>query len=335
VIAEKVIQQCTADGGLIHDIKLHVDQTGKYTFLGGLNLNFNVGEGFSVGTSSGWSASLDLTDAVGMMGKMAAFVLKPINFKYGTGIGESEGTNVSESTYLVSQIAGFDVELTGYERCAAIRLSDQAVQNLNSTWGDSRWMRAIGLSTADFSDVRVIQAFKRGAFVCEGGSRLKNPTVTVPEEYFYFTQHFTEGDMLDQADLYNHPWLFSLRGMRDFAMFVSRIRAQEIADLPEFLYHLTGTREPRMKGWALDHMRQAYQTVMPTFPGFYTLLDDGEPQIDSFSLDQVPRKLSKLDLDPLHELTHPRLMKENADTARPPELPAAEAAPEAAPWGTN
>src|SRR6185312_4619917 len=120
----------------------------------------NVGEGFSVGTSRGWSAGFDFGDLITTVGTagmrtVVSRILKPFSFKYGTGLSESQGTSVSESTYLVSQIAGFDVELTDYERCAAIRFSDDAIANIASRWGDSRFTRAIGLGTANFSDERV------------------------------------------------------------------------------------------------------------------------------------------------------------------------------------
>lgn len=323
---EVLMRECTGQNGLMHDIKLHVEQTGKYTFLGGLNLNFNVGEGFSVGTSSGWSGGLDITDLLGAgssavggtFGKVAGLVLKPISLKWGTGLSQSEGTSISESTYLVSQIAGFDVELSKYERCAAVRLSDVAADRLGNKF-DYGMLNKINMGI-DYSNNDVKTIIKGGLFVCEGASKTQNPPITVPEAYFYFTQHFTEGDMLDQADLYNHPWLLSLRGMRDFVMFVQKIRAQEIVDLPEFLYHLTGTNTPRVKAWALEHLKEAYMTVMPTFPGFYTLLDNGEARVDSFALEQVGKRLSKVDTDPLHEVNHPTLMKENADRVHPPKV---------------
>ncbi len=323
-IHEKIVDTCSSDGGLIHDIKLRVEKTGQYAFLGGLNLNLNVGEGFSVGTSTGWSAGMEITDFVGMVGKAGGAVIKPASLKVGTGLSSSEGTSISESTYLVSQIAGFDVELTQYERCAWVGLSSQSVQRLQNTWGDSRVTRAIGLGTANFSDTKVKAAFGRGIFVCEGATKNQNKPVTVPESYFYFTQHFTEGDMLDQADLYNHPWLFSLRGMRDFSTFVEKIRAQQLVNFPEFLYQVTGMSEARPKGWALEHLGDAYRNVTPTFPGFYTMLKPGEPSIDVFALQQAAKRnakseFSKVDRDPLREVNHTQvLLKQNLEKIKAP-----------------
>ena len=313
---EKLIEKCTSEEGLVHDIKLRVEQTGKYTFLGGLNLNLNVGEGFSVGTSTGWSAGFDLVDMVGgasgltgaSLLKTATNVMKPVSVKFGTGLSSSEGTSVSESTYLVSQIAGFDVELQNYERCAAIRLSDRSVDRLMGMWGS--WLtRKLGVAAIDNTSEASWNALKRGMFVCEGASRVNNKPRTVKESYFYFTQHFTEGDMLDQADLYNHPWLLGMRGMRDFSIFVTKIRAQELADLPEFLAHVTGLRKPRAKGWALEHLNAAFRNTMPTFPGFYTLLDRNEPSLDVFALEQAQKRLSKADDDKNKDIIRPKLLK--------------------------
>jgi hypothetical protein len=51
----------------------------------------------------------------------------------------------------------------------------------------------------------------RGIMVCDGTEQRPEKGIKMPESYYYFTQHFTEGDMLDQADLLNHPWLLQLR----------------------------------------------------------------------------------------------------------------------------
>ncbi|NJL24156.1 MAG: hypothetical protein HC902_02560, partial [Calothrix sp. SM1_5_4] len=290
-----LVDSCLKEGGLIHDVKLRVEQTGDYMFLGGLNLNVNVGESFSVGTSRSWSAGVELTDFIGAfkngkgdIGKLfgkgktggddkfsptgfASTLLKPFSLKWGQSLGESEGTNVSESTYLVSQIAKFDVELLSYEKCAVVRLSDQAVKRFaaaTASGGDLAVYGAIGIVGLDFSKEEVLGAVKRGLFVCEGDRRVNNKPRRVEEMYFYFTQHFTEGDMLDQADLYNHPWLLGLRGWRDFSIFLKKIRAQQVVDLPGLLKGLVGWSQPRELGWALEHMFNSYRNVLPSFPGF-------------------------------------------------------------------
>lgn len=323
-VKDKIVAECSYLG-LVHNVLLRVEQTGKYTFLGGLNLNFNVGEGFSVGTSSGWSAGFDFTDVVG--GPMAALAgsmgssavgkfsnaIKPVSVKWGTSMSSGEGTSISESTYLVSQIAGFDVELQDFERCAAIRLTPRAIERLLHRW-DNGFYRFFDLSVVNSKKSEVIKAVRRGLFVCEGATRTQNRPQTVKESYFYFTQHFTEGDMLDQADLYNNPWLYALRGMRDFSTFVRQIRAQEIADLGNFLYHVTNMREPRTKGWALEHLNNAYKNILPGLPGYYTVLNKSDGPGFGFVLEQARKPSDFKSSDPLvglGEVDHKTLMKQN------------------------
>jgi len=297
-----VLGECLADGGLIHDIKLQVGKTGNYTFLGGLNLNVNVGENFSFSQSASWSARLDITDFVGMgssltkassLGVMSS-ALKPVGMGYGVSSSSSEGTSVSESTYLVSQIARFSVDLLAYERCAVVRLSDQAVNSILEAWG----------GTVSRDDAKWNRILRRGYFVCEGNTRDSNPPRRVDEMYFYFTQHFTEGDMLDQNDLYNHPWLLGLRGARDFTMFVKKARTQEAVNLGEFVKHLVGMPTNRDMAWALQHMYKLYRNVLPTFPGFYTVLDTKEDIPGS-----LLQQLSRVGVDPMGEVIRPEVMR--------------------------
>lgn len=305
-LRESIGLSCVGEGGLVHDVKLHIEKTGDYTFLGGLNLNFNVGDSFSFSRSKSWSGGFDLVDLLGgglgalkgggAVGGAVSNAIKPLSLKVSSSASESEGTNVSESTYLVSQIAKFGLDLLQYEYCSVIRLSDITVTNALK-WIDTTQM-------ADLKDEKVWKALTRGLMVCQGSTRVRNKPRYIEEMYFYFTQHFTEGDMLDQADLYNHPWLLALRGFRDFAVFVSRIKAQQVTGLGEYLKGVLGAAKPRSTAWALDHMYELYRNVLPSFPGFYTLPDENE-DIRAFLLQQTrdeQKDFSKVDLDPLGEI---------------------------------
>ncbi|MGE0527897.1 MAG: hypothetical protein AB7P49_12590, partial [Bdellovibrionales bacterium] len=306
---------CNREGGLVHDIKLHVGETGKYRFLGGLNLNFNVGESFGFDSRYSVSGDFDLTDLLGpLVHKLPmGWAAKSIGLKYGMGDSSGDGTSVSESTYLVAQIAKFELILNSYERCAVVRLADGAVGQLMEIVRG-----APGRETS-----RAKEILRSGLFVCEGAKRVLNKPRSVEEMYFYFTQHFTEGDMLDQADLYNHPWLLALRGIRDFTVFVKGIRAQEVVGLGAFLSRVVGYVEKRPVAWALDHLYKLYQNKLPSFPGYYTVLDEQE-DIRAFVLQQSrdddpnpkqqPRnyRLRMRDVDPLGEVQHSRLQNERA-----------------------
>jgi hypothetical protein len=314
-IRKQALNECVRDGGLIHDIKYRVEQTGDYLFLGGLNLNINVAESFSMGWNNSWSSGFEVSDVIGMVAtfgsKLFGFVAKPFSAKYSTSMSNSTGTNIAESTYLVSQVAGFQLDLMSYEKCAIARLSDQAVRDLRGYWEGWGIMKKVGAEAFDFDDSPTLSAFRTGYFVCEGSTKKENPTERIEETYFYFTQHFTEGDMLDQAELYNHPWLLAMRGWRDFAVFIDKIRAQEVADKWNFASGLLGFEEQRKRGWALEHLRDVYAGVFPSFPGYYTKLDPHE-DITAFLLEQSRKSFTKTDEDPLGEVTHRTLTNDDS-----------------------
>lgn len=285
VFAGCMLKNYSDDPALFVEDKLRVHETSNYTFLGGLQLNLNVGESFSVGRSDSWGYSFKPQDILegpavvgsaivgGMLGgpmgavagavagslvKDAAKILKPITLSKNAGMSSSDGTNVSQSTYLVTQIARFNLEISRYEYCRVVRFNPVFVHDIGGSLG-----------IAD----RYFDQIARGMFVCSG-INATNP-VKVDESYFYFTQHFTEGDMLDQADLYNHPWLLALRGVREFSTFVNFTNAQEVMDLGNFTKGVLAP-EKRSLGWPLAQMEQSYRRMLPTFPGLYTVVKSTE-----------------------------------------------------------
>ena len=240
-------------------------------------------------------------------------VAKPFSAKYGVGMSNSEGTSVSESTYLVSQVAKFNVDLLAYERCAVVRLSDQAIHELDGTLGDNTFSRATYKRSVNFDDPRVQALARHGLLVCEGEKTAEaNPKKTVEEMYFYFTQHFTEGDMLDQAELYNHPWLLALRGMRDFTAFIAKVRAQDQVGFLNFARGLLNMDKPRANAWALEHMRNQFANTLPSFPGFYSKPDE---DISAFLLQQS--RDNALNRDPNREVLRTNLGEDAKPEAKP------------------
>ncbi len=301
---DNLTDQCLAmqeedQSALILDEKIKVFQTGvDYVFRGGLQMNINVGTSVSFSRSNSYSLSFkydDVPSAVkgfamaagglegamlgasagavgglpgmliggaagaalaGSVADMGLAIIKPIGASKSQGQSNSEGTSVSDGTYLVSQMAKFDVPLLEYQRCRMVRFSHKFSQSIASKWGFSEDAAAF---------------LGKGILICgETKKRTAEAPLRVPETYFYFTQHFTEGDMLDQADLYNHPWLLALRGVRDFGIFLRSIKAVEVSSLyglwKDFRFG------ERAKGnriaWPLDHMAVTYRQHVPSFPGF-------------------------------------------------------------------
>ncbi len=313
-VQENIMDSCMKnhDNPILFDQKLRVFKAGQdgdsYVFLGGYQMNINVGQSFSVGRANAysWGWSLEATDlassvnglmglkggvmsssagAAGMVtgigpgavGKFASGI-KPLSLKLNgsSSFSDSEGTSISESTYLVAQIAKFHVRLDEFERCVVLSFTP-AFQKVLGLQGRFVW------DSSQFGTMHPV-------FACEGVKNAKPRFVD--ETYFYFTQHFTEGDMLDQADLYNHPWLLGLRGYRDFGAFVSMIRAQEVMSFKNFV---SGVFEPKKRpiDWPLGHLKEVYRQIVPSFPGFYTVLDDSELGAE-FPLE---KRFSKTDSD--------------------------------------
>jgi hypothetical protein len=292
---------------LIMDERYRVLETGPdYVFNGGLQVNLNVGESFSVSRSGSYGGSTEFIDflplAVGgfgfaVQGPMGAFIgtavggtiskiLKPLSVKNSSSLSNSDGTSVSQSTYLVAQIAKFNVQLTKYEHCRVFHLDADTSESLfyelqkSTFWFNPNFSKSEGA---------IRDALNRGIFVCDG--KPVNESIKVPEDYFYFTQHFTEGDMLDQADLLNAPWLLSLRGDRDFGTFLNAIEAHEGISLSRYNWKsllswagVDATPKPRRVGWPLEQMAETYRNTLPSFPGFYTILPKDD-QLTTFPID--------------------------------------------------
>lgn len=301
-LQKQLMHVCWNGDNVTFDRKLRVFETGRdrdpYIFLGGMNLNLNVGQGFSVSRSQGfnWSAGFELFDMLGPMkgsgalsketADKAGALVKPLSLKagYGESFSSSEGTSIADSTYLVAQIAGFKVRLDKFERCAVVRLAPALLQSFREGWGPMPIKTMARENEGKFE-------LDRGVMVCEG--KMNDKPREIKESYFYFTQHFTEGDMLDQADLYNHPWLLALRGQRDFAAFLRKIRGQEPITIGNFVSGIWKGKE-RTLDWPLDHMYRVYRHVTPAFPGFYTELLSGEQGTEL----PLERSMSKFDTDP-------------------------------------
>jgi hypothetical protein len=280
---------------LILDEKLRVIEQGQYTFDGALQMNINAGESFSVSRSNSRGSSLEWTDIlsgainigtvlggaelmgpVGALlgeatGKVVNSLIKPFSLKASYSLGDSDGTSVSAQTYLVSQIAKFDLNLKSYERCRVFTLSNDWIA------GKMKWLEGPAPEMN-----RIYSILSRGIFVCEGKIQVPSNGRDVKEDYFYFTQHFTEGDMLDMGDLLNHPWLLSLRGDRDFGVFINFLKGrngtgQENVGFSEFHFGSPLANNPdRAVDWPLKNLADTYKQMKASFPGFYTVLKEDE-----------------------------------------------------------
>ena len=215
----------------------------------------------------------------------------------------NEGIGITNGTYLVMQNADFDLEIKRFEQCLIVRWDPIFAEKYHD--------KGINFLNGYFSE-DLISAL----YLCSG--EIENTPIGVRENYYYFTQHFTEGDMLDASDIHNHPWLLVRRGVREFRAFMLAVQShrqkgddkilQEYVKAEEMvgyfdminsdienirrrkkanpkvseIYNTTNRR-----AWPVYQMVETYNRILPTFPGAYTQLDEGDyydrtwPWVDS------------------------------------------------------
>jgi hypothetical protein len=261
-----------------------------YRFRGGKSLNFNVGASFSLGFGESMSTSLgtsldplSLLESIPVIGKYIGGVLGIFSVKQSSSASASRniglGTSISSGTYLATQRAAMDLYFDKFEPCIEIRMNTNFFNNRNMKF----------FLTILPGNQQKVEAISRGLFICAGEEIREN--VPFRENYYYFTQHFTEGDMLDNGDLLNHPWLLALRGERNYTHFINLIQATPETDrrnrdfdirwLPNnlitpFLNHseevMNVPDSLELGERPLDQLIEAYHMMPPTFPGLYMMV---------------------------------------------------------------
>jgi hypothetical protein len=303
--AKKASKNFTDIFRINRQFRVHEIDRDDTRFVTGKSLNMNVGSNFGfskshsldTGISAGGSPTKFLDSALRGLDKWipgASFVsglvssLINIDFRSSAGYRDAAGTGTSISTgvYLVVQRATFDIFFKKFELCSSIRIRPEYIE-------DTIYPRIF----KNIENDAYKAAATRGLFICNGD--IQSSGNTAQREYFYyFAQHFTAGDMLDDQDLRNHPWLLLLRGERDYLNFIERIKAYrpEDKELAEDPIKLANLYKPIAKmgledatyfdnnpangislgAFPIDQLIDAYKNVLPTFPGIYNLRPNKE-----------------------------------------------------------
>ena len=290
------------------DQKIHIKKIDpRIRFLGGSTQNFNINSSFDLNTSQLLSTSL-------RQGATASFSVgtKLLNiFRTGAGVvpllkdifsasvdyslsqdssltesqSESHGHSVafSRGLYLVEQQAGFEINVTKYTPCISILTKENIVRKL-------------------FGDGFVPFA---GFHIC-GEPQDKN--ISIAETYYFFSQHFASGDFLDSRSLENRPFVMSLRGLRDYFVFLNLnnavLKAKEMADVEK-----SNPKAVIIAGMDLfSHQQKAYPGIYSavTKPSQLTFLSQTSPNSKAQELfSQLGKTLSpwtRKELRPLDNL---------------------------------
>jgi len=284
--------------------KFRTLELGRYFFRGGKSINFTVSQG--VGVSHGMSASnkytLDpinsfkkLLDNIPVVGGVLRFftgMTKLHEYTQSESNGVNDSLGLGTSAHLSMQAAELDLELLKYRRCMLVR------------W-NTDFLTSNGVFDESLKDLAQVIPAMSNIFVCGGE---ENEKVAIREKYYYVTQHFTEGDLLDSGSLLNNPWLLTLRGYRDMIAFVRSIYPNDdnfldpdkglaviqlmqddmdrtLSSRNFFVPVQVGGRERstfegELTPW--ETMSMGYRGVTPSFPGLFTQLNDMETSIPNW-----------------------------------------------------
>lgn len=254
--------------GLYVERLARVLETGSYRFMGGKPLNINVGASFASSYTStfagGWSYNI-LPEVISKEIPFLRSIVSLFALKEERSRSNTNGVMINEGAYLAMQEATMHVELIDYEKCVVVKLNPALLE--------TRLMRVFAWfdKTRSFDEKQaplIMEQLTPGFLFCDGKKANGEDREIFPirEKYYYYSQHFTEGDLLDASDLYNHPWLLALRGKMKFQEFVSIIKALPFSqDLQPLV---------KEEGWSLDYMMGSYLKIHSAFPGLHTIIDE-------------------------------------------------------------
>ena len=276
-------------------------ELGRYFFRGGKSVNFLTNQ--AVGVSHSLNVTnkytLDPVNSLKDVIKNALgdlLTLGPVADLLGGAFkfhdyAQSEINGVSDSKGLVTgahlsmQTAELDLELLRYKRCMLVRWSKDFLDNVLDD---------------DIHIFKTIIPAMNNIFIC---GFEENEAVAIRENYYYVSQHFTEGDMLDTGSLLNNPWLLILRGYRDMIAFVralypsskysdnspnvinlikddwDRLTTERPVFVPVSLRYESERQTYEQEVEPLLIMSMAYRNITPSFPGFFTQLNNKEASL--------------------------------------------------------
>jgi hypothetical protein len=270
--------------GIHFDRRYKILETGSYEHIAGMNMNINVGINFGISSYDDVStaSSLGLNDsavlglpAAGIgLGLAMAGAAAPVAVAGGAfvaasggllvasrasteadGVNQATTTAVDAATFLVVQKADFDIKIRRHIKCVTLKFGAEFLESLNARHLELK-------EDVKVTDFKVQEALTRGYMICD--NKETEDVETIRESYYYVTQHFTAGDMLDDVNLLNHIWLLSLRGKRDFNEFIRILKSKKIDKNGEVI------EGDEIYDYALSRLGRVYKQVVPTFPGLYS-----------------------------------------------------------------
>ncbi len=246
------------------DKKLVVKKVGAIKYASGTTTNFSVGNSFSVAKaeSNSKTQTWSWTNSVGLSFEL--FDIFKINstgsYAIASAHSKSDTTSstavVNASTYMFMQTSTFNVELTSYEECSAVRLSPELFAGPRSAFNF--------VFNNSMKAQEIAKVATSGFFICTGVDN--NTPVVKKENYYLVSQDMgSKGGEQDSYSRENQQLFMNFRGQRDLNNFLSIIQGSVKG--PASSGSLENASSTNVTG--------AAKTLgnLPTWPGVYS---DGE-----------------------------------------------------------
>jgi hypothetical protein len=216
---------------LMVERKIRVFEKDPVEFKGAKQMSFQMGAEVAFGRSKtdsftyGWSPLGAIQSAMGVASKVPGLGLASAaygalgvsaEFSRSNAKSVSESLSFGSGIYLNMAQIEIDMRIRNYETCMIVRLNRDFIESRKDVFRHTR---------EGLNPQQVEKIITRGIMVCSG-SQTRRP-LQVRERYFTITHGFFDENFVDAADLRNHPWFLSLRGIRDYVTFMHFVAAKK------------------------------------------------------------------------------------------------------------
>jgi hypothetical protein len=243
------------DAFIVIDRKLRVFEMGPQKAVRALQMSLNVGSDVSFGRASslGWSWGGGLSSGLNLLSGLVG-ISANVGFSKSQSINLNEGSSFSSGAALNMRQLDFDLTINVSETCAIVRANPKFIETFK---------RDFAIINKEIKPENAAKILQHGVMFCTGQ---RNKPITVRESYFTFGQGSFDATLADQGDLFNQPWVLSLRGTRDFATFMKFIEAKKTSTTEV-------TEEIKIGGLPVARLEEAYgayRGISFAAPAFYT-----------------------------------------------------------------
>lgn len=245
--------------------ELLVKEVGGSKLYKGLNQGITVGTSFSLSNSysESFSRSKNLSARAGLSQKFFEVFSVGVDASYSLSWSKSDSKNSGNSVSVNGNVSLnvqqniFQVRVNKSEQCMILKL------NPNIFIGKDGWFAHKGYKNnfnAKLSEQEKTLFKTRGFLICDGIENTEPQTIA--ESYFLINQETSSSQMQDNGDNRNRPFFIALRSVKDYASFLTAIKAQ--TTMPTSTGAKMGDEGP-----TTDMLVELFKAPLPAYPGMF------------------------------------------------------------------